>query len=142
FVVAVDKSIAVDNVMVLEGNGVNWKRINPSLEFSVYDAGYSGAGDIALFINKINSLGYDCVVPCSGEFSSLIDIDFAKGGLRGTNKCVLTEINGISGDYAIRLSNSNISYDNRDEINATSILDGISFKMLGSKKILLGGIGT
>ncbi|EHK0350209.1 phage head-binding domain-containing protein [Escherichia coli] len=142
FVVAVDKSIAVDNVMVLEGNGVNWKRINPSLEFSVYDAGYSGAGDIALFINKINSLGYDCVVPCSGEFSSLIDIDFAKGGLRGSNKCVLTEINGISGDYAIRLSNSNISYDNRDEINATSILDGISFKMLGSKKILLGGIDS
>lgn len=142
FVVAVDKTIAVDDVMILEGDEVNWKRINPSLEFSVYDAGYSNTGDIASFINKINYLGYDCVVPCSGEFSSFIEIDFKKGGLRGANKCVLTEASGIIGNYAIKLINSNISYENRDEINATSILDGISFKMLGSKKVSLGSAGT
>lgn len=142
FVVAVNKSIPVDNVMILEGDGVNWKRINPSLEFSVYDAGYSNTGDIASFINKINYSGYDCVVPCSGTFASVIEIDFAKGSLRGTNKCVLREVDGISGDYAIKFINSNINYENRDEINATSICDGISFKMLGSKKISFGGSGT
>ncbi|EGG6882660.1 hypothetical protein HI972_001616 [Salmonella enterica] len=142
FVVAVNKSISVDNVMILEGDGVNWKRINPSLEFSVYDAGYSNTGDIASFINKINYSGYDCVVPCSGTFASVIEIDFAKGSLRGTNKCVLREVDGISGDYAIKFINSNINYENRDEINATSICDGISFKMLGSKKISFGGSGT
>ncbi|EOX8562073.1 phage head-binding domain-containing protein [Salmonella enterica subsp. diarizonae] len=142
FVVAVNKSIPVDNVMILEGDGVNWKRINPSLEFSVYDAGYSNTGDIASFINKINYSGYDCVIPCSGTFASVIEIDFAKGSLRGTNKCVLREVDGISGDYAIKFINSNINYENRDEINATSICDGISFKMLGSKKISFGGSGT
>ncbi|EGY4504815.1 hypothetical protein MXG88_003285 [Salmonella enterica] len=142
FVVAVDKSTPVDDVMVFNGTGVNWKRINPSLEFSVYDAGYNNAGDIALFINKINYSGYDCVVPCSGTFASVIEIDFAKGSLRGTNKCVLREVDGISGDYAIKFINSNINYENRDEINATSICDGISFKMLGSKKISFGGSGT
>lgn len=141
FVVAVDKSMQVDNIMVLDGDGVNWKRVNPSLEFSVYDAGYDNAGDIASFINRINSAGYDCVVPCSGEFSSLIEIDFMKGSLRGTNKCVLSEKSGISGDYAIKFINSNIDYENRDEINATSICDGVSFKMLGSKKVSFGGPG-
>ncbi|EFH3983525.1 hypothetical protein F9352_02270 [Escherichia coli] len=140
--VAVDNSLSADNIVIFNGNGVKWKRLFFTGEVTVFDAGYTGSGDIAQYINKINSAGYDCVIPCSGDFSSAIAIDVSKGSVRGVNKCILTEIPGVSGDYALTIVNSNTDYADRDAINATAIIDGVAFNFMGTKKVGLGGVGT
>lgn len=140
--VAVENTETPDGVVVFDGVGVKWRRLFFAGEVNVFDAGYTGSGDIAVYINKVNSAGYDCLIPCSGAFSSAIEIDFSKGSVRGVNKCTLTEIEGIPGDYALKLFNSNTDYADRDSINANAILDGVAFQFSGTKKIALGGAGT
>ncbi|ECI2916340.1 hypothetical protein CSP68_002623 [Salmonella enterica subsp. diarizonae] len=139
--VAVDNSTPVDNMVIFNGNGVKWKRLFFNGEVNIYDAGYTGSGDASSFINSINNHGYDCIVSGRCEFTDVINIDVSKGALKGINKCKLIEKGVVSGDYYLQIKNSNTDYEDRDAINATSIIDGISFVISGSRKMSLGESG-
>lgn len=89
FLVAVDNSTPVDNIVIFNGNGVKWKRLFFNGEVDIYDAGYTGSGDASSFINSINNHGYDCIVSGKCEFTGVINIDVSKGALKGINKCKL-----------------------------------------------------
>ncbi|AGV99351.1 hypothetical protein PhAPEC5_67 [Escherichia phage vB_EcoP_PhAPEC5] len=137
--VAVSEDTTIDNIVTFLGSGVVWKRKFFNGTVDVYDAGYTGTGDIAPFINKVNSAGYDCLVPTSGTISAPIVLDVAKGSLVGANKCTLTEVEGLTGEYYLIVTNSNTDYTARDAINATALLTGISFVGKGARKMCLGG---
>lgn len=137
--VAVENTTPVDNVVTFQGNGIVWKRKFFNGRATVYDAGYTGSGDLSVFINKINLAGYDCVVPTSGEIVTPIILDVAKGALIGENKCTLTESASATGDYYLTIINSNIDYTDREPINATSLMTGLSFVGNGSRKLAIGG---
>lgn len=136
--IAVPSTTPVDEVVTFTGAGVVWKRKFFEGTATVYDAGYTGTGDIAPFINKVNSAGYDCLVPTSGTISAPIVLDVAKGALVGANKCTLTELEGVTGEYYLTIINSNTDYTARDAINATALLTGISFVGKGTRKMCLG----
>ena len=136
--IAVPSNTPVDEVVTFTGAGVVWKRKFFEGTATVYDAGYTGTGDIAPFINKVNSAGYDCLVPTSGTISAPIVLDVAKGALVGANKCTLTELEGVTGEYYLTIINSNTDYTARDAINATALLTGISFVGKGTRKMCLG----
>lgn len=137
--VAVDNSLSADNIVIFNGNGVKWKRLFFTGQVSVYDAGYTGIEDVSTYINAINLNGYDCIVSGRCEFTDVINIDISKGSLIGINKCKLIERAGGDCDYYLQIKNLNTSYEDRDSINATSIIDGISFVISGSRKMSLGG---
>ncbi len=137
--VAIDNSETADGVVVFSGVSVKWKRLLFSGEASVFDAGYTGSGDIAVYINKVNSSGYDCIVPTSGSVLSEIVIDISKGALIGYNKCKLQEGAGATGQYFLKIINSNTDYVLRDSISSTAKISGVSFVGLGARKVVIGG---
>lgn len=137
--VAVSAATTVDNIVTFPGNGVVWKRKFFNGTVDVYDAGYTGTEDLAVFINKINAAGFDCVVSVSGEITTPIIFDIAKGALIGKNKCTLTESSSVTGDYYLTIINTDADYTNRDAINATSLISGVSFVGKGSRKLAIGG---
>ncbi|AYD85023.1 tail protein [Escherichia phage vB_vPM_PD06] len=137
--VAVSADTAIDNIVTFPGNGVVWKRKFFNGSVDVYDAGYTGTEDLAVFINTINAAGFDCVVPVSGEITTPIIFDIAKGALIGKNKCTLTESSSVTGDYYLTIINTGADYTNRDAINATSLISGVSFVGKGSRKLAIGG---
>lgn len=137
--VAVSEDTTIDNIVTFSGSGVVWKRKFFNGTVDVYDAGYTGTEDLAVFINKINSAGFDCIVPVSGEITTPIVLDIAKGALIGKNKCTLTESASVTGDYYLTIINSSTDYANRDSINSTSLMTGLSFVGNGSRKMAIGG---
>lgn len=137
--VAVSADTTIDNIVTFPGNGVVWKRKFFNGTVDVYDAGYTGTEDLAVFINKINAAGFDCVVPVSGEITTPIIFDIAKGALIGKNKCTLTESASVTGDYYLTIVNTDTDYTNRDAINATALISGVSFVGKGSRKLAIGG---
>lgn len=137
--VAVSADTAIDNIVTFPGNGVVWKRKFFNGTVDVYDAGYTGTEDLAVFINKINAAGFDCVVPVSGEITTPIIFDIAKGALIGKNKCTLTESASATGDYYLTIVNTDTDYTNRDVINATALMTGVSFVGKGTRKLAIGG---
>ncbi|WKV24564.1 tail fibers protein [Escherichia phage vB_EcoS_PJ16] len=137
--VAVSATTTVDNIVTFPGNGVVWKRKFFNGTVDVYDAGYTGTEDLAVFINKINAAGFDCVVPVSGEITTPIIFDIAKGALIGKNKCTLTETASVTGDYYLTIINTGADYINRDAVNATALMSGVSFVGKGSRKLAIGG---
>ncbi|WPK41843.1 tail protein [Escherichia phage vB-EcoP-XT18] len=137
--VAIDNSETADGVVVFSGVSVKWKRLLFSGEASVFDAGYTGSGDIAVYINKVNSSGYDCIVPTSGSVLSEIAIDVSKGALIGYNNCKLQEGAGATGQYFLKIINSNTDYGLRDSISSTAKISGVSFVGLGARKVVIGG---
>lgn len=137
--VAVSADTAIDNIVTFPGNGVVWKRKFFNGSVDVYDAGYTGTEDLAVFINKINAAGFDCVVPVSGEITTPIIFDIAKGALIGKNKCTLTESASATGDYYLTIINTGADYTSRDAVNATALMSGVSFVGKGSRKLAIGG---
>lgn len=140
--VATSATAGVDDIVTFQGDGVKWRRKFFNGTVTVYDAGYTGSGDLAPFINKINAAGFDCIVPVSGEITSMITIDTAKGALIGENKCTLTETPSATGSYYLQVVNSNNDYADRDALNATAKISGISFVGAGSRKMALGGTSS
>lgn len=137
--VAVSEDTTIDNIVTFSGSGVVWKRKFFNGTVDVYDAGYTGTEDLAVFINKINSAGFDCVVPTSGEITTPIVLDIAKGALIGKNKCTLTESASVTGDYYLTIINTGADYTNRDAVNATALMSGVSFVGKGTRKLAIGG---
>ncbi|AEW24391.1 haemolysin-type calcium binding [Escherichia phage PhaxI] len=137
--VAVNSDTVVDNIVTFQGNGVVWKRKLFNGVVDVYEAGYTGTGDLAIFINKINAVGFDCVVPVSGEITTPIIFDIAKGALIGKNKCTLIESASATGGYYLTIVNTDTDYTNRDVINATALMTGVSFVGKGTRKLAIGG---
>lgn len=137
--VAVSEDTTIDNIVTFSGSGVVWKRKFFNGTVDVYDAGYTGTEDLAVFINKINSAGFDCVVPVSGEITTPIVLDIAKGALIGKNKCTLTESASVTGDYYLTIINTGADHTNRDAVNATALMSGVSFVGKGSRKLAIGG---
>lgn len=139
---AVDESTIVDNVSTFNGNGVVWKRDKNTRSFTVSEAGYTDGLDIAIFINRINSSGFDCIVNTNGTVFSSVEIDISKGALIGSGKCILKEGAGATGDYFLRVFNSNSDYTDRDPLNSTSLIEGVAFVGLGARRIAFGGAGS
>lgn len=137
--VAVSEDTTIDNIVTFSGSGVVWKRKFFNGTVDVYDAGYTGTEDLAVFINKINSAGFDCVVPVSGEITTPIVLDIAKGALIGKNKCTLTESASVTGDYYLTIINTGADYTNRDAVNANALMSGVSFVGKGTRKLAIGG---
>ncbi|AQY55304.1 tail protein [Escherichia phage vB_EcoS_ESCO41] len=137
--IASDASLQVNNVTVFAGDGVTWRRKLNGRRATVYDAGYTGDGDIAAPINSVNMAGLDCVVPVDGLVQSQINIDVSKGSLIGENKCNIKESPGAVGEYFINIFNSNTDYVDRDSISSTSLISGVSFIGLGARKFCIGG---
>lgn len=137
--VAVSADTTIDNIVTFPGNGVVWKRKFFNGTVDVYDAGYTETEDLAVFINKINAAGFDCVVPVSGEIATPIIFDIAKGALIGKNKCTLTESASATGDYYLTIINTDADYTSRDAVNATALMSGVSFVGNGSRKLAIGG---
>jgi len=129
-----------NNITSFDGIGGTWFRCMDSNIVSLYEAGYSDGEDAALYISGINKAGYDVAISGQHTYTSTIDIDLSKGGLKGVGKVKLEDV-GTEG-YALHIYNSSSSYADRDWLNATNRVSGISFTGTGKRAVAFGKTGS
>jgi len=111
-----------------------WTRLGFDGDLSVEQAGYI-SGDVAPFINSINSHGYNAVVSGNYDAETTITIDIAKGCIKSDGAII--KDTGANGTPLLHIVSSS-DYTSRDTVNSNAHITGISFEGTGERPILLG----
>lgn len=116
-----------------------WIRSSFNGVADVKQAGCKPAGDVAYFINLINSKGYDCKVSESYTQSTEILVDLYKGSLVGESDAIITTDLATASNTDMLTVFSSADYTTRPLVNPRKKISGISFDFKALGNAVLGG---